>query len=284
MTMQSDIVLHRGNCVIQHGRINNRVYVMKLAPGDISDIIRYADDLTHKEGYTKIFVKVPESSVEIFASAGYITEATVPFFFDGKEPAVFMAKYTDPGRKEVPQAPEIAEVLSAAFGYAGERSPHELLEGFSLMHAHAGDAKEIAALYHSVFKTYPFPIFDQEYIRESMQGQVRYYIIRKSHQLAAVASCEIDAENLNAEVTDFATNPSFRGMGFAGILLHSMETDMKKEGILLAYTIARAISRPVNIVFAGAGYQYGGLLPNNTNICGSLESMNVWYKKLEAGK
>jgi putative beta-lysine N-acetyltransferase len=218
--------------------------------------------------------------VEIFASAGYITEATVPFFFHGKEPAVFMAKYTDPGRKEVPHASIIADVLSAAFGYAGQRSSYELVEGFSLKHAHAGDAKEIAALYHSVFKTYPFPIFDPEYIRKSMQGQVRYFIIRKSHKLAAVASCEIDGENLNAEVSDFATDPSFRGMGFAGILLHSMETDMKKEGTLLAYTIARAISRPVNIVFAGAGYRYGGQLPNNTNICGSLESMNVWYKKL----
>ncbi len=278
--MQCDEVLHRGNSVVQHGRINNRVYVMRLAPGDIPDIIRYADDLTHKEGYTKIFVKVPESSVEIFANAGYVTEATVPYLFRGKDSAVFMAKYTDPGRKEVPHASIIADVLSAAFGYAGERSSYELLEGFSLKHAHAGDSKEIAALYHSVFKTYPFPIFDPEYIRKSMQGQVRYFIIRKSYQLAAVASCEIDGENLNAEVSDFATNPSFRGMGFAGILLHSMETDLKKEGILLTYTIARAISRPVNIVFAGAGYQYGGLLPNNTNICGSLESMNVWYKKL----
>ena len=277
---QSDVVLHRGDSIVQHGRINNRVYVMKLAPGDIPDIIRYADDLTHKEGYTKIFVKVPESSVEIFASAGYITEATVPFFFRGKEPGVFMAKYTDPGRKEVPHATVIADVLSAAFGYAGERSSQELPKGFSLMHAHAGDAEEIAALYRLVFKTYPFPIFDPEYIRESMQGQIRYFVIRKSHQLAAVASCEIDVENLNVEVTDFATGTQFRGMGFAGILLHAMETEMKKEGILLAYTIARAISRPINATFAGAGYQYGGLLPNNTNICGSLESMNVWYKKL----
>jgi putative beta-lysine N-acetyltransferase len=280
MRMQSDVVLHRGNSVVQHGRINNRVYVMKLAPADTPDIIRYAEDLTHKECYTKIFVKVPESSVEIFASAGYITEATVPFFFHGKEPAVFMAKYTDPSRKEVPHATVITEVLSAAFGYAGERSSHELLEGFSLMHAHAGDAKEIAALYRSVFKTYPFPIFDPEFIRESMQGQVRYFIIRKSHLLAAVASCEIDGENLNVEVTDFATDTKFRGRGFAGILLHAMETEMKKEGILLAYTIARAISRPINATFAGAGYQFGGLLPNNTNICGSLESMNVWYKRL----
>ena len=52
-----------GTVFIQHGHFNNRVYVMKLAPADIPDIIRYADYLAHKEGYTKIFVKVPESSV-----------------------------------------------------------------------------------------------------------------------------------------------------------------------------------------------------------------------------
>lgn len=281
---QSDVVVHRGGSTIQHGHFNNRVYVMKLALPDIHDIIRYADDLAHKEGYTKIFVKVPESAVEIFANSGYVSEATVPFFFYGKEPAVFMAKYTDPKRREVRDERLIADALSEAFGHAGERTAHKLPDGFSLMHAHAGNAEEIAALYRSVFKTYPFPVFDPDYIRESMQGNTRYFVIKKFHLLAAVASCEIDAENRNAEVTDFATGLLFNGRGFAGMLLHAMETELKKEGILLAYTIARASFGPINAVFAGAGYQYGGMLPNNTNICGSTESMNVWYKKLDGGK
>jgi len=282
--MQADTVIRRGSSILQHGHFNNRVYVMKMAPGDIPEIIRFAEDLATREGYSKIFAKVPASSAELFSGAGYIPEATVPFFFQGKEPAVFMAKYRDPGRKEAGSATEIADVLSAAFGYTGENAAPVLPEGFSLMHAHAGDAKEIAALYRSVFKTYPFPIADPEYIQESMQGQIRYFVIRKSHQLAAVASCEIEREGKNAEVTDFATDPQFRGVGLAGNLLHAMETEMRNEGILLAYTIARAISRPINSLFAGAGYQFGGLLPNNTNICGSLESMNVWYKSLGAGK
>jgi beta-lysine N6-acetyltransferase len=276
----SDIVLHRGNSLIQHGHFNNRVYVMKLAPADTPDIIRYADDLARKEGYTKIFVKVPESSVEIFANDGYSTEATVPFFYRGSEPAVFMGKYLDPKRKEIPDATLTANVLSDAFSHAGERSAHSIPKGFSLMHAHAGNADDISALLRTVFTTYPFPIGDPDYIRETMRGSIRYFIIHKSHLLAAVASCEIDAENLNAEVTDFATGPHFRGRGFASLLLHAMETELKKEGIRLTYTICRAVFGPINTVFAGAGYQFGGTLPNNTNICGSVESMNVWYKKL----
>lgn len=277
---QCDVVLHRGNSVLQHGHFNNRVYIMKLAPADIPDIIRYADDLARKEGYTKIFVKVPESSVEVFASDGYISEATVPYFYQGGEPAVFMGKYLDPKRKEIPDTTKTANVLSDAFSHAGERPTHNVPDGFSLMHAHAGDAEDIATLLRTVFLTYPFPISDPDYIRETMQGSIRYFVIKKSHLLAAVASCEIDAENLNAEVTDFATGPLFRGRGFASLLLHAMETELKKEGVRLTYTISRAIFGPINTVFAGAGYQFGGLLPNNTNICGSVESMNVWYKKL----
>ncbi|MDD2310679.1 MAG: hypothetical protein PHH91_13970, partial [Desulfuromonadaceae bacterium] len=41
-----------------------------------------------------------------------------------------------------------------------------------------------------------------------------------------------------------------------------------------------AYSFGMNITFARDGYSFGGTLTNNTNISGSLESMNVWYKTL----
>lgn len=276
----SDTVIRWGGSVIQHGRLNNRVYIMKLAPAEAPDIIRFADDLAQKEGYTKIFVKVPESLVGIFNGDGYVSEATVPFFFSGTESAVFMARYLDPHRREICDPTLQANVLSESFGHAGERTPHVLPDGFSLMHAHAGDIRDITTLYGSVFPTYPFPITDPEFIRHAMQDSTRYYVVKKHHILAAVASCEIDSKYRNAEVTDFATGPLFRGYGFASLLLKAIETDLKREGIGLAYTICRALFGPINTVFTGAGYEYGGLLPNNTNICGGIESMNVWYRRL----
>lgn len=275
-----DTVVRRGKSRIQYGHLNNRVYVMHLAPEDIPDIIRYADELAGKEGYSKIFVKVPESAVEIFADNGYITEATVPSFIQGKEPAVFMAKYPDPERRVIRDPPRLTDVLSSAGDHAGECASHSLPEGFSLMRANPDDAEEIAALFSTVFRTYPFPILDPEYLRETMRGSIRYYLVRKATVLAAVASCEVDGENKNAEVTDFATAALFRGRGLAAVLLRTIESDLRNEGVLLAYTIARASSQPMNNTFAGAGYQFGGMLPNNTNICGSLECMNVWYKTL----
>lgn len=278
--MVSDTVQVIGGSVVQHGRFNNRVYVMKMSRNDIPDIISTLNDLAGRNGYSKIFVKVPDSAVAAFVRAGYETEATVPFFFNGEETASFMAKYFDPQRKQVNDSATIADVLAVAFTYAQKEHTPQLPAGFSVVHAHHGDAKEIAALFRSIFTTYPFPVFDSNFIEQSMKDGIRYFCIHQSKRIAAVASCEVNPGARNAEMTDFATDSQFRGKGLAGYLLHTMEEEMRKEGIALAYTIARAASYPINVTFARAGYEYGGLLPNNTNIGGSLESMNVWYKKL----
>ena len=96
--------------------------------------------------------------------------------------------------------------------------------------------------------------------------------------MIALASSAMDTALKNVEMTDFATLPEYRGKGFSQYLLKQMEDEMAKRDIKTAYTIARAISPSINITFAKMGYTYGGTLRNNTNICGRLESMNVWYK------
>jgi putative beta-lysine N-acetyltransferase len=82
-------------------------------------------------------------------------------------------------------------------------------------------------------------------------------------------------------MTDFATLPDGRGRGIALSLLALMEQDPKVRTMRTAYTIARSLSPGMNITFAKAGYAYGGTLTNNTDISGSIESMNIWYKPLD---
>jgi len=82
-------------------------------------------------------------------------------------------------------------------------------------------------------------------------------------------------------MTDFATLPSHRGRGIATHLLGVMDTHAREAGVRVAYTIARACSFGMNITFGRRGYRYAGTLVNNTQIAGSIESMNVWYKLLE---
>jgi len=113
-----------------------------------------------------------------------------------------------------------------------------------------------------------------------MAYNVDYFAVEKEGKLIALSSAEMDAQGSNAEMTDFATLPENRGQGLARCLLQEMEAAMNRRGIQTAYTIARAASAGMNITFAQLGYQFGGLLINNTQISGSIESMNVWYKSL----
>jgi putative beta-lysine N-acetyltransferase len=152
--------------------------------------------------------------------------------------------------------------------------------GYKSMLMGPSDVKEITSIYKKVFLSYPFPIHDPGYILETMKENVRYYGIRKDRQLVALASAEVDMENANAEMTDFATLDGYRGKKLGQRLLARMESDMKNLGITTLYTIARLESIPMNKVFLKHQYQYGGTLVNNTNIAGKIESMNVYYKHI----
>jgi putative beta-lysine N-acetyltransferase len=107
---------------------------------------------------------------------------------------------------------------------------------------------------------------------------VPYFCIRMKGKIVAVAAAEIDRAGQNAEMTDFATLPAWQKKGFAGVLLNHMERKVGDLGVKTVYTIARAASTGMNIVFKRHGYEYAGLLKNNSQICGSIQSMTVWYK------
>ena len=138
----------------------------------------------------------------------------------------------------------------------------------------------MAALYREVFASYPFPIHDTAYLRQTMEDNVVYFGVWEGDKLIALSSAEMDVAAGNAEMTDFATLPTCRGRGVAQHLLQEMEVEMANRNIWSLYTIARAYSHGMNVTFAKNGYRYGGTLTHNTDIAGDLESMNVWYKQL----
>ena len=138
----------------------------------------------------------------------------------------------------------------------------------------------MASVYREVFATYPFPIHDPAFLRAAMKSNTTFFGVWEGEALAALSSAEVDGSTCSAELTDFATLPEYRGHGFALHLLQKMEEVMQSRGIRSVFTIARAYSFGMNITFARNGYRFGGTLTNNTNISGSLESMNVWFKLL----
>lgn len=274
----TDIVEKWRSSLLQHGEYNNRVYLMKLADADGKEIISYLNQLAKSHGYTKIFAKIPGRLKYEFDADGYVQEAFIPQFYQLQEPVCFMAKFLNEDRKTDPNLERIKNVLETAKAKAAEIDQVKLAPQFSFQIATEDDIPQMVTVFRKVFATYPFPIHDPEYIKKTMNRNVRYFLICKDEQVVAVSSAEIDFQGKNVEMTDFATLPEYRGMGFALYLLYQMETAMKKTDIRCFHTIARAMSYGMNITFAKRGYKYSGTLVNNTNISGQLESMNVWYK------
>ncbi|MFO7638926.1 MAG: putative beta-lysine N-acetyltransferase [bacterium] len=279
MTVPADRVMTFGHSRVQHGRLNDRVYLMKLAPEDMPGLVARLDGVALNGGYAKIFARVPARFLPAFLRVGYREEARIPNFFRGRAACAFLGKYFDPVRARERDRSRRREILAACRQRAAGEAVR-LPGSYNWAVAGPGDAGELARLYRAVFETYPFPIHDPAFIRRSMKQDVRYGCVRHRGRLVALCSADVSDDESTVEMTDFATLPEARGRRFARYLLARMEESMAARGILTAYTIARALSAAMNRTFAAQGYRYAGTLINNTQIAGALESMNVWYKPL----
>lgn len=276
----NDKIVTIGSSILQYGKYNDRIYLLKLSTHDFPDILDQLDELALKEQYSKIIAKVPSFAKDGYAGYGYSTEAFIPRFYNGIENVYFMSKYFTRSRKQSHDPEKIMEILNAAAAKSVEERAVELPAGFYYKICDSSDIHQIAEVYRSVFETYPFPIHDPKYIRKTMNENFIYFSIRKNNKIVALASTEMDVDSQNVEMTDFAALPEYQGNGFGAYLLRKMENEMNKRNISTTYTIARALSCGINMIFAKMGYRYSGTLFNNTNISGSFESMNVWYKFL----
>jgi beta-lysine N6-acetyltransferase len=267
--------------LVQHGSHNDRIYLMRLNDADPYRLIITLEDLARQKGYGKIFARIPAPTWQAFQSSGYIKEAAVPGLFNGRTDGFFVAKYVSVTRKIVPDAEKHLEGITAPGGAPSNGYPGTGRNGPEIKVCQPADAEEIGRLYRQVFETYPFPIYRPAYLKRMMKEWVRYFGIRIEGRSIAVAAAEIHQRDQNAEMTDFATLPCWRGKGLAGGLLRHMDAYVRTIGIKTAFTIARAASPGMNTVFRKNGYRFAGLLRNNTQISGKIESMNVWYKQLD---
>lgn len=281
-----DTIVKVRNSIIQHGYQNDRIYLMHLAKVDMPEILDDLNHMANKHNYTKIFAKVPDDCTKQFLENGYVVEATVPHFFNGKEHCSFMGKFTNDERS-VPLDKELnKKVLVNALSKSvldsvqSNMDKYKLNGEFTFNKAQHSDSSKMAKLYEQVFDSYPFPIFDPEYIKETMNNNVIYFGIWKGSEIIALSSCEMSIEDKNVEMTDFAVLKEYRGYKFSCFLLEQMEQEMKKHKINTAYTIARSRSYGMNNTFAKGGYRYSGVLVRNTHIGGEIEDMNVWFKSL----
>jgi putative beta-lysine N-acetyltransferase len=265
---------------IQHGKLNDRIYLQKLDKRDFAQIIDKLFSLATTHSYSKLFCKVPDWAVPIFISNGFIQEAHVPNFYNGLVDVFFMSKFLNEERYLKRENDQLTILGSLLVANTSEIKTVNVALEFIFQALGLEDAEEISALYKVVFESYPFPIFDPAFIRSTMEDNVQYFGFRHKGQLVALSSAEMDKKSQNVEMTDFATHPDFRANKLALSLLDKMEQAMKNQGIITLYTIARLNSPAMNKTFLNMNYKYAGTLINNTNISGKIESMNVLYKHI----
>jgi len=267
-----------GQSLIQHGKDSDRIYLMKLHPSDAASIIPVLFDLAHKNGYTKIFAKIPATYYPQFLMAGFQIEATVPGFYSGNEDGLFLGHYLDPSRKSIKYKylKTLGELLISDVNSLEQQQTDE----YSFRILNEEDIEQMTDVFHQVFASYPFPIFDPHYLKETMEDGVIYFGAFKEERMTGISSAETDASSLNAEMTDFAVLPEARGKRLALHLLNQMEQHLKNSSYKTLYTIARLHSPSMNKTFMNMSYKFAGTLINNTQISGGIESMNIWYKNI----
>jgi putative beta-lysine N-acetyltransferase len=268
--------------LVQHGPNNDRVYLMKIHEEEnVENLVGRLHNLAILKRYTKIFIKVPERISHLFLDRDFKLEAIVPNFYLGVEQGCFLGKYMDGSRGYLTENEKtlINEVKYSAT-LTHDISDLELPAGYEIVKLAEKDVPAIAKIYKQVFQFYPFPIFQEEYLLDTIQSNVQYFGVQHQGELIAVSAAEMDIASCNVEMTDFATLPGYRGKNLSYHLLTRMMMQMSVEGIQTAYTIARANSHGMNKTFARQGFHFGGTLVNNTLIGDTIESMNVWHRDL----
>ncbi len=263
----TDVEETLGGSRIQHGPYNDRVYLMSLDEADLPWIIDELDSLARENGYGKIFAKITSAAEDGFTADGYSVESRIPGGI------LFASKYLNRSRMLVrDKTREVVEAVTSAGGNGMRQPPKNLV----FRHLTAADAVHLARLFKTVFETYPFPVQNPGYLRESMAGKTGYYGFFDGGALVCAGGAEFHPGGGSAEITDIAVHPEYRGRGLGSLLVKEMGGCLRRTAKTL-YTICRGSSVGINMVFKKNNYVYAGTIPQNTNIMGSIEDMNVWY-------
>jgi hypothetical protein len=109
--MQDRIEIFGKGSLIQHGKLNDRVYLLKMGEDDFPGIIGYIQDLAKKSNYSKLFCKVPSWAVPAFVAEGFVTEAFIPLFYRKQIDVFFLSKFLTSGRLVHQEHKKLSELV-----------------------------------------------------------------------------------------------------------------------------------------------------------------------------
>ena len=75
-----------GNSILQHGKFNDRIYLMKLDSQDVPQIIPEIERLATKNNYAKVFAKIPATFLPLYHAFLIIKQMVFLFPNSGMKP------------------------------------------------------------------------------------------------------------------------------------------------------------------------------------------------------
>ncbi|GAB6181980.1 putative beta-lysine N-acetyltransferase [Desulfotomaculum defluvii] len=255
---------------------NRRIWVNEYSFNHAPALRFFLLDLAKKQNIEKIIFPVKEKDLTLLQGNDFQLEGVIKGYFQGSD-AHFLTTYLLEKRRTSGSLLEEEQMLQKILGQSREYDMI-LPNRFSIKFATSQHVEKIAELFKTVFKSYPTPVYDSNYLNEAIQKGDLYMTCYDGSTLASVATAEIDWNQSHAELTNCATHPDYRGMGLNTILLKRLEENCQTKGIHCLYSLARASSYGMNLVFHRLGYEFQGSLINNCHIAGDFENMNIWVK------
>ncbi len=257
---------------------NRRLKVMDYDATDFRAMVERVNWLADANDFDKVFFKAHAADWQTFLTFGYQLEGILKYYFNGDD-AYVMSKFRSVNRAHNRLVIEEDNLIEALMRKPVEYEPKPLPEGWSIVRCTLDHIPQLVAVYRDVFETYPSPLTHPDYISQTMDRSVIYRaVIDDEGRIVSAASAELDTKHSNAEMTDCATLRTHRGMGLMFHLLDRLCDDLTEMGIRTPFTLARAASFGMNLVFYRLGFEFCGRLVNNCDIYGQFEDMNIWVR------
>jgi len=231
-------------------------------------------ELAHELNFGKIICFCRDKYIEDLQQYGFILEGQIAGFFDGND-AFCLSLFIDKKRQYSKYNLLEDEILTKC---QTNLSVKDIDDDIIIRDAKNSDINQMILLFKKVFKTYPSPIFDANYLNEILGKKVLFKIAVKQKEIICIASADIDVVYNNAEITDCCTNPIFRGKGLLTNIIIELEKSLNNSNIGTLYSLSRATEPGINMVLSKMQYKYSGRMLNNCNISGDFEDMNIWVK------
>ena len=255
---------------------SKRLWVQDYTYKDAGRMLDYINHAAVKNGLEKVILPVRKKHLPDLTTGGFSLEGWIDGYFNGAD-GYFLTAYPVQKRSV---SRVLGEHRRQIRQIAGRRRkiPAPLPPGTAMFVPGLKDIPALAGFFKNSFASYPSRVEQPDYLAAALGRSALFAAVKRETQIISAAAAEIDCEGGSAELTNCATLPDSRGGGLMSSLIAALEEECLSRGINCLYSLARASSYGMNLVFHRLGYRYRGTLINNCHICGDYENMNIWTK------